>query len=221
MTAAYACAAVAALGCDLAAGDSDLAGASALTAAYACAVVAARGCDRAAAYRNIRDYFFCCSWILTAATDARAAETALGIEAAFGIIRVSDGQIAAIILLHASVVSAAFDLVSVIQLDGHVAITLGGHSGFSKITSTHVDVHVFQRDIRGCATFSFYGDGIGCLLSITCNNNILIVFCSGSALRNIMSVFGRAYLNAAICKVIFLRKCRDRQTCDEKQSHCH
>ena len=117
----------AARGRHLAAGDFDVAARAVHTAADTGSTLTAHGFYRAAGDLDVSGAAF------VAAADACAV---FGGEGAFGVVVVLDGQRAfrlVFVLLEASIVAAALQLVGAVQLDGRIAAALDPNSSFALI----------------------------------------------------------------------------------------
>ena len=120
----------AARGRHLAAGDFDVAARAVHTAADTGSTLTAHGFYRAAGDLDVSGAAF------VAAADACAVFAAFGGEGAFGVVVVLDGQRAfrlVFVLLEASIVAAALQLVGAVQLDGRIAAALDPNSSFALI----------------------------------------------------------------------------------------
>ena len=167
----------------------------------------------------------------TAAADAGTFIAAGGLQAAVGLISIGDGEIAVTaagivvrrgngVLLHTGVIKTALDGIAPVQLDDHVAVALdfnGSTAGFN--------VHTAECDIGGGTGISIDGDGVGGGRSFTVSLfddgfcRLLYVFDVIGLLGDILPAVIGGDSDAAVCKVIFLRKGRQGQAANQQQGH--
>ena len=128
VAAADACGIAAAVGCDIAAGNCNIAGifGTAVTAAADSGTVFAASGDNSSA----GDGDIIAFTSIDIAADARTAFTAGGIQAAGATLWGGDGQIPGIPLVYTGVVFAALNAVVPREIQGHVALALCGDGGF-------------------------------------------------------------------------------------------
>ena len=131
------------------------AGCPACSVADACRVAPAHSLDGAAPDGDAA------ASALDASADACAAAfAALGGEGAFGVVVVLDGQLAGgliAVLLKASIVAAALQLVVAVQLDGGIVAALDPNSSFALIAG--VNFQVIEGDVHFAAG-GVDGDGV-------------------------------------------------------------
>ena len=149
------------------------AGCPACTVTDACRVAPAHSLDGAAPDGDVA-----AGALLSAADACAAAVAALSGQGSFGVVVVLDGQGAggfAAVLLEASIVAAALQLVVAVQLDGGIVVALHGDGGIAllgRAVTTDVNFQVVEGDVH----FAAGGvDGDGMLLRLAGDDGVSVL----------------------------------------------
>ena len=132
-----------------------------------------------------------------------------GVQAAV-LVLISNGQIAFVVLFHTGMFFAAFDCVASIQLDGHIALALGGDSRTATVAC--INIHAGKGDICRLIFLGFDGDcifGTAAAGLLDHRGRGLLLIGNAIGLADILAVIFGRHCNAAIGKIIFLGQ--DRQ----------